>query len=762
MEYQPIKRLSNEVIGQIAAGEVVERPAAAVKELVENSIDAGATAVTVELTDGGIRQIRVSDNGRGIPAGQVRIAFERHTTSKLRTAEELFAVRTLGFRGEALASIAAVARVSCLTHAQGADFGVRMQVDGGQPGQPEEAASPFGTTVTVRDLFYNTPVRLKFLKKPAAEAVLVSDYILRLILSRPDIAFRFVNQGKTVYRSAGDGKLESALYCVYGREALRGMRRVQGAQGGVAVDGYVGVGELARGNRLQQSFFINGRYFRDEALSRALENGCEGYVMIGRYPICALTLAMPYQSVDVNVHPNKLQVRFQNPEAVARAVEELTREALAAVTVRERLFAPQDGITPGQPEIVTLTPLMGEEPGVPDSGTALPAVPGVPGAARPSGSPDVSDALAHAAVAVPEPYAANTAPAMGQARTLAQDAGEALLTRGVRVQTEAIFAGDWAYPAQADAAKKYPAPDAAQDALPRTTIAADEYTVAAHDAQLHGMQIESPQREGRTCKPLQAGDEGDTASQQSTPTQRESPMQEPEPSLATQDTDTEPTPWQSASQAFGSVDSEAFQPIQETLPIGEAETPLRYIGAAFRTYLLFEAGERLLLVDQHAAHERVLYDRFMARYEAGSASQHLLSPQVVRLTPRDVMELAAMEDTLLDAGLEVEAFDPTSVAVRAVPVILGEAAPVRELLLDVLDEAHSARGKVTRERLRRRVTQMACKHAIKAGDALRGEDVASLLRQMLDTGAQPTCPHGRPIVTELTRRELEKRFKRIQ
>lgn len=744
MEYQPIKRLSNEVIGQIAAGEVVERPAAAVKELVENSIDAGATAVTVELTDGGISQLRVSDNGRGIPAEQVRIAFERHTTSKLRTADELFAVRTLGFRGEALASIAAVARVTCLTHAQGAEFGVRLQVDGGQPGQVEEAASPFGTTVTIRDLFYNAPVRLKFLKKPAAEAALVSDYILRLILSRPDIAFRFVNQGKTVYRSAGDGKLETALYCVYGREALQGMRRVQGVQGGVSIDGYVGVGELARGNRMQQSFFINGRYFRDEALGRALENGCEGYVMIGRYPICALTLAMPYQSVDVNVHPNKLQVRFQNLEAVMCAVEELTRDALAAVTMRERLFAPQDSLPLGQPEAVRLTPLQDEAQGVPGIHTGMDVERstasrlGVTDEAGASEPPPVADGLVagqHDAEPAAGLRASGVTLSMGQARTLAQDAGEALLAHSMRVQTEAVFQGYEGGAAPAGIALT-------KTGMLHGAISANA-PVYSSDAGAH---------------PLHADTGSAADGPQDSLVVRAAMLGECQPPGGLSSEDGQ-FPAQAAKQTEGGA---AFQPVQEALPIGAAETELRYIGATFRTYLLFEANDRLLMVDQHAAHERVLYDRFMARYETGSVSQHLLTPQVVRLTPRDVMELAAMQDTLLDAGLELEAFDPTSVAVRAVPVMLGEALPVRELLLDVLDEAHSARGKVTRDRLRSRVTQMACKHAIKAGDALAGEDVASLLRQMLETGAQPTCPHGRPIVTELTRRELEKRFKRIQ
>lgn len=688
MEFEPILRLSDEVIGQIAAGEVVERPAAAVKELVENSIDAGATQVTVELKDGGITYLRVSDNGRGIPAAQVRTAFERHTTSKLRTADELFAVRTLGFRGEALASIAAVARVTCVSRTANAEFGIRLTVEAGQTGAVTEAASPQGTSITVRDLFINTPVRLKFLKKPAAEGALVSDYIMRLILSRPDIAFRFVSQGKTVYRSAGDGTLASALYCVYGKDALQAMHRVHGVQAGVMVEGFVGVGELARGNRLQQSFFINGRYFRDEAVSRALEFGCEGHVMIGRYPMCALMLTMPYQLVDVNVHPNKLQVRFQNPQAVAGAVEELTRDALAAVTIRERLSAAQG--TQTQP---------------PDDAREIRLV-----AVGEAGTVDVS----------PETSNDDSAPINAAATD------EPLLSVGAQHAPPALTL---------------------HQRTPFATLTEEMRTVQAGD----GLRGERSAMNVDRSAAWVAGSAADAANADALPSGGGTPLTAPR----------QHTLWREAAEGFTLDMQTVIQPVQGTLLPDDGVPAIRFIGAVFQTYLLFEAGERLLMVDQHAAHERVLYDRFMARYEGATVSQRLLAPQLVRLTARDVSQLAEMDEALSEAGFEVEAFDATSAAVRAVPVILGESVPLRELLLDVLDEVQAARGKLTRERLRRRVTQMACKHAIKAGDALRPEDVHALLSQMLLTGAQPTCPHGRPIVSELTQRDLEKRFKRI-
>ncbi len=691
MDFEPILRLSDEVIGQIAAGEVVERPAAAVKELVENSIDAGATQVTVELKDGGITYLRVSDNGRGIPAAQIKTAFERHTTSKLRSADELFAVRTLGFRGEALASIAAVARVTCVTRTQSAEFGVKMTVEAGQAGVVTEAASPQGTTITVRDMFYNTPVRLKFLKKPAAEGALVSDYIMRLILSRPDIAFRFVSQGKTVYRSAGDGTLESALYCVYGKEALRAMHRVHGVQAGVHVDGYVGVGELARGNRLQQSFFINGRYFRDEALSRALEFGCEGHVMVGRFPICALMLTMPYQLVDVNVHPNKLQVRFQNLESVTRAVEELARDALTAVTMRERLWAKQGAEQQVPPDIgeIQVVAIGDEDVQTKESPDTAPNLPMDATVPEPSAAEDVLTLGDHERSA--------HVPSLNERTVFANRAEDVL-----RAPTSGAWAGEW-------------------------NIESAGESTAVRPAQRWPTQADARASLTNSAPDLSTEYAGQSA----------------------------------AIEAFMPESHTYTQPVQDSFLPTDGEPALHFIGTAFHTYLLFEAGERLLLVDQHAAHERILYDRFMARYESTAISQRLLTPQMVRLTARDVVQLEEMNDALTEAGFTVEAFDTTSVAVRAVPVILGENEPLRELLLDVLDEAQAAHGKLTRERLRRRVTQMACKHAIKAGDTLRAEDVRALLTQMLLTGAQPTCPHGRPIVSELTQRELEKRFKRI-
>ena len=666
-----IKKLSPEIIGQIAAGEVVERPAAAVKELVENSIDAGAKNVTVELREGGIRYLRVSDNGRGIPAEQIRMAFERHATSKISEAKDLFDIQTLGFRGEALASIAAVSKVTCTTRTQEAAFGTRATVEAGEFTDIRQAASPVGTTIVAQDLFFNTPVRLKFLKKPAAEAALVSDYMLRLILSHPEVAFRFVSQGKTVYRSLGDGNLESALYALYGREAFQQMIKVSGAMNGVLLSGFVGVGELSRGNRQQQSFFVNGRYFRSAALSAALEKGCEGRVMIGRFPMCALFLEMPRAQVDVNVHPNKLEVRFQNEISVAAAVEQLVREAMHGESLGAKLN--QSATPQQQPErrpSFSVVELEGEDPVRPEA----------PEAEAPAARPEEPAPRTEAFPSKPTRIAAPM-----ERPVLRESMAPASIARVMAMP-----------PVMRPAA---PFPETPKPAAPKETPA----------------PVALP---ARPASPL-------------------APAPKPEP-----------------------VEEKAEQTVLE--PVREMEQPLRLAGILFDTYWVFEAGDRVLLVDQHAAHERILYDRLMARFENERVSQKLLTPQLVKLTPYDMTLVSEFAPVLAEAGFDVAPFDSECGALRAIPTVFGENDSSKELLLEALSEWQAGRGQVTRERLRRRVAQMACKHAIKGGDRLSDTEISGFLREMLKSEAMPTCPHGRPIVVEVTRYALEKRFKRIQ
>jgi len=659
-----IQLLTDEVIGKIAAGEVVERPAAAIKELVENSLDAGASAITVEIRDGGISYFRVTDNGSGIEQSEIRMAFERHATSKITRSQDLFSIQTLGFRGEALASIAAVSHVTCTTRTKKDVSGVKVQNDGGRITSIEEAACPEGTTFVVRDLFFNTPVRLKFLKKPATEAGFVSDLMMRLILSRPDVSFRYISQGKTLYHSAGDGKLESAVYAIYGNEMLRTMRKVSGHQAGVMLEGYVGIGESGRGNRGHQSFFINGRYMRSGILSLALEAACRERVMIGKYPTCVLHLTMPYETVDVNVHPNKLEVRFQNEQSVAAAIEDIVRDGIADRDALQRpaqmLLEPEKKSPP--PVVVTKqTPVQTEPKSVPVQMN------------RPTSAAPVT---VKPRAPIPE-------------ATLKRDEWPAPRRASSTVMRESS-------PAFPDSfARTLPLvpPPAPPKADPRAVLAAEP---------------------ARREKPVAQA--------------TEAPVREPEQ-------------------------------IPSFLP--EAPKPIRIIGVVFNTFILVEYEDNLLMIDQHAVHERLLFDRMMKAYDQQQCGQELLIPLLVTVTRREQELLQEHQELLNGIGLSVEPFGDTEVSIRSIPMILGQPQTL-DFLHDIIDQLEGERGAITMEKRRASILQMACKKAVKGGDALLEADIRELVTRMIDQKVTPTCPHGRPLVVALSHSELDKRFKRIQ
>lgn len=738
-----IRKLSQEIIGRIAAGEVVERPASVVKEMVENAIDAGAQHITVEVRGGGVEYLRITDDGKGIPAEEIRMAFERHATSKLQTAEQLFDIHTLGFRGEALASVAAVAKVTCTTKTAEAPLGIRAKIEGGEFVDIRQAASPVGTTFVVEDLFYNTPVRRKFLKKPGMEASLVSDYMLRLMLSHPEISFRFVNQGKTIYQTIGDGKLESVLYRVYGKEAFSQMHRVSGNMNGLILEGYVGVGEMSRGNRQQQSFFINGRYFRSGLMSRALESGCEGRVMIGRFPMCALFLSLPNQLVDVNVHPNKLEVRFQNENSIAQAVKTLVSEALHRQTLGAQLAAgsvlPSSEALRTEPAAGSFTMIpIGEEPQ-----TSEPVAEDEPHTATTGETPEnkqaepaeaaqVSELVKNGFVLRPQPPVIKNTNRQEAASQGAKPTAESAQTRALYTDFVPDFSG-----AAGQVLRETPSAEVGQ-IMHRI---AEKQTQDLIDAKLALRRAEKQMAEAAAPKdtPVQGVKETLAAEKTaSAPVQKENPLVLPETAPVNE--------------------AEQTTLLEEVAP----EQNLRMIGIVFSTYWIFECGDRLLLLDQHAAHERMLYDQMMARFEGTAVSQQLLTPVLVQMTQHDLALLEELQDVLTDAGFDVQPFDEKSAAIHAIPTLFGQNDDPRTLFLEALDEWQASRGAATRERMRKQIAQMACKRAIKAGDKLSSEEIEGFLQEMLRSESMPTCPHGRPIVTELTRYALEKRFKRVQ
>ncbi len=632
----PIRVLDPSVVGRIAAGEVVERPSSVAKELIENAIDAGATAVTIDIKNGGIDSLRVTDNGCGIAPSQVALAFENHATSKLKTAEQLDDIRTLGFRGEALPSIAAVSHVEMTTREKGAASGVRLKIDGGVKKPVEEAGCPEGTTVVVRDLFYNVPVRRTFLKKPNYEGALVNDLAARMILGNSGVSFRFINNGKQVYHSFGDGSLKHALFAVYGAETAEKSVMVDASCGGMRIFGSIGVGDLAKATRAHQCFYINGRTVRCGLLTQVLEQVCKGRVTIGAYPMCALTMTLPPTGVDVNVHPNKLEVRFRDEISVRLAAENILSQAFSGEKVLDFEKKPAPEVT--RQVIVTRE--------------------------------------------VPPPEEAPPAP------------------REIPVPRAKLELREREAP--------LPLPAQPQKALAVPERGLDQAVCRAEEARQQREPLEN-----HVVLPDKA---------------------------------------------------EAVKAEQMTMepPAEEGEKPVyRVIGTLLNTYILLEVGDSLMMIDQHAAHERLMYEKFTERMNRGEkAAQELLVPIVVDVSPREMALIQENREALEAAGYTAEPFGDRSVSLRSVPFILGkaEARPAFLEMLGNLDRLSAA----TRQALSDEIAMMACKAAVKGGDRLTDSEIQALLIQMQQTGASPTCPHGRPVSRTLTRRDIEKLFKRIQ
>lgn len=643
----PIRILDAATVGRIAAGEVVERPASVVKELVENALDAGATSVTVEIRDGGIGYLRVTDNGCGIEPGQVRLAFENHATSKISDASQLDDIRTLGFRGEALPSIAAVSRVEMTTRAKAQQSGVRLSVEGGQNMTVREVGCPEGTTVIMRDLFFNIPVRRAFLKKPQYEGALVSDAVARMILGESGISFRFINNGRTVFHSFGDGDLRHAVFAVYGRDTAEGMREVDRFEGGFRLKGLVGVGEFAKATREHEAFFINGRSVRCRLLSQALESVCRELVTIGMYPMCALTLTLPPSGVDVNVHPNKLEVRFRDEASVRMAVESMLRDALLG-----------------------------------DGGSMLTFRTEKPAVVRP-------------------------------VRTVEQ-IRLPLATQMANTDTEV--------------SKKQTESEIEQTKVSNTQTGVSETKAQSPSSDLQELLEAERKRHG-----LSSAAQGDASALRESAFFAAEPLARPEAAP--------PQP----------------QPQPESAP---EHPPYRVIGVLFKTYILVECEDAFLLIDQHAAHERLRYDALVRAVEEGRASQRLLTPEIVRLSAREMALVEENIDALSAAGYDVSPIGERDLQIRAVPHIFGHAQ-LAPRFMDVIDGL-SGLGSAALEARRDEILQRACKGAVKAGDALSSSEIDALLAQMEASGAPPTCPHGRPVLKTFSRREIERMFRRIQ
>lgn len=644
-----IQVLDTVTIDKIAAGEVIERPASVVKELVENAIDAGATAIVVEIRDGGTSLIRIADNGCGIAREEVPHAFLRHSTSKIRSVEDLVHISSLGFRGEALSSIAAVAQVELITKTKGQDFGTRYRIHGGREVDLEDTGARDGTTFLIQQLFYNVPARRKFLKTPMTEASHVGDLMTRLALSHPEISFQFLNNGQSKLHTSGNGNLKDVIYHVYGREIASNLLRAKWEAAGMKITGFLGKPIVSRGNRNFENYFINGRYVKNQIVSKAIEDAYKDFTMQHKYPFVALNMEIDGECVDVNVHPAKMELRFHNQQEVYNQVFAAVSQGLHA----EELI----------PHVELDAP---KETGVKGSGDIQ-----RPGRSA-SGSPGYDENARN-----------------GQTEIQAQKAaGEKNLDYFMEKMRERV--------------KAYHSRSSSAEVTDRSGI---------YQLEIQADRIREKAEYARNKK---------------------------------------------------EIEPQQLNLFDEKLLTREAKDEYHLIGQVFETYWLVEYHDHLYIIDQHAAHERVLYERTLKSMKTREFTSQMISPPIILdLTMQEADLLNQYMEQFTRIGFEFEEFGQESFAVRSVPDNLFSIAK-KELLLQMLDGlSDEVNRNLSPELVDEKVASMSCKAAVKGNMKLSAAEVDTLIGELLRLENPYHCPHGRPTIIAMSRRELEKKFKRI-
>ena len=702
----------------IAAGEVVERPASVVKELLENSIDAGASQITVSIESGGVRLIEISDNGTGIEAKYIPTAFIRHATSKIRTEDDLTSIHTLGFRGEALASIASVARVEVLTRTEADECASLYRIEGGEEQPIEPGARGVGTTIRVCDLFFNTPARMKFLKKDSSEGTFVADIVGHVALSHPEVSFKFIREGKLQYVTPGDGQLRSAAYAVLGREFSRDLVEVDNREGVYRVWGLITQPRSCRASRSMQYFYINGRYVRNRTMMAGMEMAFKGTTMQGKFPGGILLLEMPADLVDVNVHPAKTEVRFARENDIFDLVYHAVKLALSQPGTGERQFVFDSEKEDDASNEHENSGNKGKNAVKNNSFTGLSAV--ISGQAEPGSLPHPEEKPLR-----PAAPAASVTPRPTQPSAPERD----ILPLPVKAPEKAAPASEHTW----------------------TTVAASE--PLPMNAALHSP--EPPQGESVLEPPpfraASSESQLDIEADIDLPDVTRDHMAAWEP--APEEPERPPLPEASDEP------QQSTAPEQLGFDIQDGPEPLRYVGEIFRTYIFAERGDEICIIDKHAAHERQLFEKLAAHY-GDVPSQLLLEPLVVELSAEEKNALLTNLDLLESAGLEVSDFGGSSVCLRSVPADV-EQSSAEDLLVELAAKlAHGSRDALN-ERTEWVLHSISCRAAIKAGDHTSPQELMALAEKILSGEVPPFCPHGRPCVLKLTRKELEKQFGRI-
>ena len=674
--------LDQQTIDKIAAGEVVERPSSIVKELVENAIDAGATAVTVEITDGGKKMIRITDNGGGMERDQVPLAFLRHATSKIEKVEDLEHIASLGFRGEALSSIAAVAQVELITKTPSALSGVRYVINGGVQESLEDMGAPEGTTFLVRNLFYNTPARSKFLKSDTTEGNYVSTLMEQLALSHPEISFKYIQNKQVKLHTSGNYNIKDVIYNIYGRDITKALLEVSYENDFMKIEGFVGKPEMSRGNRTFENYYINGRFVKNRIIAKGIEDAYKGFLMQHKFPFVSLHIQMEGNDLDVNVHPSKMEVRFARGTEVYDAVYETVHKAL---TTRE---------------MIQTVPFGKEEPVKKLSSVVKPGD-------------------------VPEPFEMKRRAEMPEYRTQVANTVN-------RTSNVSIKGND----------RTVSAPDTAMDkkqissysTLPRGTITMAEQAV--REQKIY--QTKDPFTKAE--EKLFEGTINDKNIHEKQPDAMQVNM--------SQEVEKQQKPQQ-------------LELFEEKLLAPESRSRHQLIGQIFDTYWLVQFEDKFFIIDQHAAHEKVYYERFVKRFrEQTVESQYLSPPLIVSLNLQEEALLKANRKYFEDFGFEIEPFGGKEYCINAVPSNL-YGLTEEELFLEMLDNLASEKDKDPLGIFASRLATMACKAAVKGNNQMSDREANALIDELLTLENPYHCPHGRPTIISMTKTELEKKFKRI-
>ncbi|MBR5127086.1 MAG: DNA mismatch repair endonuclease MutL [Roseburia sp.] len=737
-----IQLLNQATIDKIAAGEVVERPSSVVKELVENAIDAKATAVTVEIKEGGISFIRITDNGCGIEKNQIPLAFLRHSTSKIKCVEDLLSVSSLGFRGEALSSIAAVAQVELITKTYGDLTGTRYVIEGSKEIACEEIGAPEGTTFLVKNLFFNTPARRKFLKTAQTEGGYIADLMERMALSHPNVSFKFINNGQTKLHTSGNGNKKDLIYHVFGRDITSSLIEIKQKTELFEIDGFIGKPNVSRGNRNYENYFINGRYIKSALLSKAIEEGYKGFMMQHQYPFCVLYISMNSELIDVNVHPTKMELRFTQNEVIYKSLYEIIRNALThkefiqQVPVKEEKKPETREIVKNAPEPFEVRRLSETRPeNVSQTGT------------RPTNnrieslsgkSANISASFLNErkindirkSVSVDSPYErkypdmvrersgfenknAQSSPETNSANNVSSSSANSVFERLAKRPAEAAIKAQ------------------------NVEVKVDLFPNAQGKNTVHEI------REERTQLPREQE------------IQTENEIKETEVTGAKEQA--QPT----ESQIPEVYEQQQLDALDTGFLTESARKKHKIIGQLFDTYWLIEYEEKLFIIDQHAAHEKVLYEQTMEKLKDKSFDSQAISPPIIlTLDNEEVAMLKKYEKEIANFGYEIEPFGGKEYAITAIPADFSDV-DMKSMFIDMLDDFANISGEQAPILIMEKVASMSCKAAVKGHNRLSLEEATHLIDTLLTLENPYQCPHGRPTIISMTKYEIEKKFKRI-